>query len=259
MQVSSSARYTAPCTPFDRQTCRCLRTEPQHSYDSHLDPHCYSQQSRRPSPSAFARCRKSGRLCNPLIPTRTCCWSAACDWQSRSPTWRRQSLPSPANVPLNPSLTLRDPPSQRGFCRLTVSDDPTPGCPSAPTSGSRLIVAHLTFFPPQKKELFFFFFQIAESVQFFPPQEKHTARKQRVTLSPEQDPKTSVRRLMPCIRRAGDGNGGGVVAKPEAVSADHQNKVHRNWSRSVSFVRSERNSRQTFSVPNMAIERCTWD
>lgn len=146
MQVFSSARCTAPYTPSAHRTCRCLRSEPpQHSYDSHLDPHCYSLKGKRPSPSAFARCKNSGRLCNPLIPTRAFRWAAACDWRSRSTTWRRQPLPSPANVPLNPSLTLRDPPSRRGFCRLTVSDDPTPARPSAPTSGSRLIVEHLTF------------------------------------------------------------------------------------------------------------------
>lgn len=153
MQVSSSARRTAPCTPSARQTCRCLRSEPQqHNYDSHLDPHCYSQRSRRPFPSAAACCRNSGRLCNPLIPTRACRWPAACDWRSRSPTWRRQPLPSPANVPLNPSLTLRDPPSRRGSCKPTVSGDPTPGSPSAPESGSRLIVEHLTFSPDDRHD-----------------------------------------------------------------------------------------------------------
>lgn len=151
MQVVSSAQYTVPCTPSDRQTCRYLRTESQYSYDSRLDPHCYSRPSRRPFPSASARSRNSGRLCNPLIPTRTCCWPAVCHWQSRSPTWRRQPLPSPANVPLNPSLTLRDPLSQKGFCRLTASDDPAPGGPSAPASGSRLTVEHLTFSPKRRQ------------------------------------------------------------------------------------------------------------
>ena len=194
MQVSSSARCTAPCTPSARRTCRCPRSEPpQHSYDSRLDPHCYSQRSRRPSPSARpARCRTSGRLCSPLVPTRACRWPAACDWRSRSPTWRRQPPPCPANVPLNPSLTLRDSPSRTGSCRLTVSGDPTPGGPSAPASGSRLIVERLTFYPPslKKDDNFFFlistFSKTAGSVQFFTMKEegkkKQTKNKNKTPL-----------------------------------------------------------------------------
>lgn len=180
MQVFSSSPYTAPCTPSARPTGRRLRSEPPpHSYDSHLNPHCYSQRSRRPSPCCAAVCcRNPGLHYNPLIPTSACRWKAACDWRSRSPTWRRHPLPSPANVPLNPSLTLRDPPSQTGFCRLMVSGDPALGSPSAPTSGSRLRVEHLTFSPPRTKKKKKMFFSIGRERPIFllSLQEKHRAQ-----------------------------------------------------------------------------------
>lgn len=132
-QVSSSARRTAPCTPSERQSGWELS---RHSHDSRLDPHCYSR-GKRLVLAAAGGCRNSAGLWRSPAPTPACCWAAVCQSRSRSPTWRRQPLQTPANVHLNPSLTLRGPPSRRGSCRLTASGVPTPGAPSSPKSGSR--------------------------------------------------------------------------------------------------------------------------
>uniref|UniRef100_A0A0E9Q263 Uncharacterized protein n=1 Tax=Anguilla anguilla TaxID=7936 RepID=A0A0E9Q263_ANGAN len=55
-------------------------------------------------------------------------------------------VPSLANVPLNPSLTLRDPPTRTGFCSGKVLGYPTAWHSSFPKSDFHLKDERLTFF-----------------------------------------------------------------------------------------------------------------
>ena len=162
-QVFSAVRGTARYSPSDPRTSRRPRGAAghfpsQHSYDSRLNPRCYSQRgttstiwTTTTTTSEEVCCRNRAGLYNPPGPTWTS-RSAACGSRSRSSILQRHPLPSPGNVPLIPSLTLRGPRGRKGFCKRTASGARTPGRPSAPTSDSRSTGEHLTFFFPRRSE-----------------------------------------------------------------------------------------------------------
>lgn len=144
LQVSSSARGTAPCSPGHRRTARRSHppdNRPQSSSHFRLDLYRSSWRcGLPPCPD-----KRPARSCSPPPPRRSGPRAAACGKRSRSPTWRMPPLPFPAGVPSAPAAARRGPACRIDYGRRRASGGPIHGpCPSAPASGSRWTVARPT-------------------------------------------------------------------------------------------------------------------